>query len=98
FERLRAAELYPAWPAGGHFLWVPVGDLGLDGRQLADLLLRLKKVQIWPGHHFGPHSAGYIRISYAAEDGRLQQGLARMADFVHQLRATGPRDLETKAA
>ena len=89
FERVRGMGLKPDWPAGGHFLWVPIKDLGLDGAQFAAQLAQSKQVQVWPGHHFGPSGVGHVRISYAAEDGRLRQGLARMDDFVRQLQATG---------
>ncbi len=85
-ERLTAAGLRPAWPAGGFFLWVPVGHLGLTGRAFAARLLREKRVRVAPGELFGPGGAGYIRLSYAAEDGRLREGLGRVAALVGQLR------------
>jgi aspartate/methionine/tyrosine aminotransferase len=86
-ERLRAAGLNPPWPAGAFFLWVPVWELGLNGRDFAAALLREKKVRLTPGDLFGPSGAGYVRLSYAAEDGRLQEGLNRLADFVQGLRS-----------
>ncbi|HWG44680.1 MAG TPA: pyridoxal phosphate-dependent aminotransferase [Gemmataceae bacterium] len=82
FERLRAMELNPCWPAGGFFLWVPVWERGVSGRCFAEALLRERKVRVSPGELFGPSGAGYIRISYATEDGRLQEGLNRLADFL----------------
>jgi aspartate/methionine/tyrosine aminotransferase len=98
FERLQALGLKPDWPAGGFYLWVPVQELGLSGQQFAEQLLRTKKVRVWPGHHFGPSGGGHIRISYAAEDGRLRQGLARLGDFVGQLQATGRPAVQKWAA
>jgi aspartate/methionine/tyrosine aminotransferase len=86
FERLQAMGLQPAWPSGAFFLWVLVQPLGLDGRAFADRLLKMKKVLVWPGHHFGPGGAGHIRISYAQEDGRLREGLSRLADLVREIR------------
>jgi aspartate/methionine/tyrosine aminotransferase len=86
-ERLRAAGLNPPWPAGAFFLWVPVWELGLNGRDFTAALLREKKVRLTPGDLFGPSGAGYVRLSYAAEDGRLQEGLNRLADFVQGLRS-----------
>jgi aspartate/methionine/tyrosine aminotransferase len=87
FERLGAAGLNPPWPAGAFFLWVPVWELGLSGRAFAAALLRERKVRLTPGDLFGPGGAGYVRLSYAAEDGRLHEGLNRLADFVQSLRA-----------
>ncbi len=84
FARLQAMGLQPVWPAGAFFLWLPVVELGLSGRAFAEQLFQNKKVLVWPGEHFGPSGAGYVRLSYAAEDGRLRQGLARLAEFVQE--------------
>jgi aspartate/methionine/tyrosine aminotransferase len=86
FERLQALGLEPAWPAGAFFFWVPVRTLGLDGRAFAERLLRAKRVLVSPGHLFGPSGSGHVRLSYATEDGRLREGLSRLADFVQELR------------
>jgi aspartate/methionine/tyrosine aminotransferase len=82
YERLRAMELNPSWPAGGFFFWVPVWDRGVSGRQFAEGLRRERKVCVSPGDLFGPGGAGFIRISYAADEGRLQEGLNRLADYL----------------
>jgi aspartate/methionine/tyrosine aminotransferase len=87
FERLEAMELQPPWPAGGFFFWIPVWTLGLGGRDFAARLLRSKKVLLTPGEHFGPSGAGYVRLSYAGEDGRVREGLVRLAEFVRELQA-----------
>jgi aspartate/methionine/tyrosine aminotransferase len=89
FERLQALGLRPAWPAGAFFLWVPVWELGLRGAIFADLLLRQKKVLVTPGHLFGPSGTGYVRISYATEDGRLREGLSRLAEFLRGRQVEG---------
>jgi acetylornithine aminotransferase len=39
-----------------------------------------------PGTFFGPSGAGYVRLSFAAEDGRLREGLARLAEHLRELR------------
>jgi aspartate/methionine/tyrosine aminotransferase len=88
FERLRASGLKPEWPAGGFFLWVPVRDLGFGGQAFARRLLGEKKVLVSPGHLFGPSGSGYVRLSYATEDGRLREGLIRLADFIQGLQAS----------
>lgn len=86
-ERLQAMGLSPPCPAGAFFFWVPVWRLGLDGRSFAQGLLRAKKVLLTPGQPFGPSGAGYVRLSFAAEDGRLREGLLRLADYLEELRA-----------
>jgi aspartate/methionine/tyrosine aminotransferase len=70
-------------------VWVPVCGLGLDGRAFADRLLREKQVLVGPGCAFGPSGVGHIRISFAADDGRLREGLARLTVFVAALRNPG---------
>lgn len=91
FERLQGAGLRPPWPAGAFFFWVPVGHLGLDGRAFAEGLLRTKKVLVSPGKLFGPGGKSWVRISYATEDGRLREGLARLTEYVRELGPAGAR-------
>jgi aspartate/methionine/tyrosine aminotransferase len=85
-DKLRAMGLEPDRPAGGFFLWVPVAGLGLDGRAFAEQLYREERVQVGPGGAFGPGGAGHVRLSFAADDGRLREGLGRMAAFVARLK------------
>jgi aspartate/methionine/tyrosine aminotransferase len=75
-ERLTHLGLEPEWPAGGFFVWLPAA------RGFAEALLRSKKVLVWPGEHFGPSGAGHARLSLAGDEGRLREGLARIADFL----------------
>jgi aspartate/methionine/tyrosine aminotransferase len=88
WERLRAMDLNPAWPAGAFFFWVPVWEWGLTGRQFAEGLLHQQRVLLTPGDLFGPSGPGYVRLSYAADDGRLQEGLNRLAAYLESLQRT----------
>jgi aspartate/methionine/tyrosine aminotransferase len=97
YERLRGMAMKPIWPTGGFFLWVPVWELGVDGRTFADRLAREKKVLVTPGKPFGPCGTGYVRISYAVEDGRLREGLMRIAEFLRG-RDAPAADIEKWAA
>lgn len=87
-DRLRSLGLAPEWPAGGYFAWVPVTPLGIDGRTFAERLFRDFNVLVGPGHVYGPGGSGHIRLSFAADDGRLREGLGRLARFVNELRGT----------
>jgi aspartate/methionine/tyrosine aminotransferase len=89
-ERLRGLELNAVWPAGAFFVWVPVWQLGLSGREFAARLLRDKRVLVTPGDLFGPSGAGHVRISYATDDGRLREGLNRLGEFVQGLQGARP--------
>ncbi len=84
FERLRGMGLSPDWPAGAYFFWVGTDHLNLTGRAFAQQLLREQRVHVTPGHLFGPSGASRIRLSYACDDGRLREGLARLAKFVQR--------------
>jgi aspartate/methionine/tyrosine aminotransferase len=86
FDRLQAMNLPPAWPAGGFFFWVSVRDLGVNGRDFAERLLKDKKVLVTPGDLYGPSGKGSIRLSYAGDDGRVREGLKRFGEFVEMLR------------
>jgi aspartate/methionine/tyrosine aminotransferase len=88
-ERLRALGLSPAWPAGAFFVWLPVGHLAPSGRDFADALLRARGVRLLPGDLFGPGAEGHVRLSYAADEGRLEEGLNRLGEFVRGARQEG---------
>lgn len=85
-DRLRAMGLEPEAPGGGYFVWVPVAPLNLDGRTFAERLLREERVLVGPGVAFGPSGTNHVRVSFAADDGRLREGLSRMAAFVERLK------------
>jgi aspartate/methionine/tyrosine aminotransferase len=73
--------LQPEWPGGGYFVWIPAPE-GYDGRTFAEQLYREFNVLVGPGEVYGPNGRGYFRLSFAAEDGRLREGLARLAAFL----------------
>lgn len=90
FDRLRSIDLEPAWPAGAFFVWLPVWKLGLSGREFTAGLLDEKDVLVTPGDLFGPSGPGYIRISYAGDDGRLHEGIQRLTEYVLGLQGVQP--------
>jgi aspartate/methionine/tyrosine aminotransferase len=96
-ERLLALGLRSDLPSGAFFFWVPVQGLGRSGRAFAQELRRVKKVLVWPGEFFGPSGRGHIRLSYAVEDGRLREGLARLGEFVRLLQDGAPAGLPRAA-
>ncbi len=72
--------------AGGLFVWLSVAALGLTGRAFAERLYADKRVLVAPGELYGPGGDGHVRLSMAADDGRLREGLGRLAEFVADLR------------
>lgn len=80
-DRLQEMRLEP-WPAAaGFFFWVPAPN-GEPGKDFAQRLLNATGVLVNPGHVFGPSGRSFVRISYATDEGRLREGLNRLAEFV----------------
>jgi aspartate/methionine/tyrosine aminotransferase len=96
-ERLQSMGLQPLWPAGGFFVWLPIRDLGVSGIEFARRLLQSKKVLVTPGEFFGPGGQGHVRISYATDDGRLREGLTRLADFVRDINGSPVQNMRKAA-
>jgi aspartate/methionine/tyrosine aminotransferase len=97
YERLQALGLKPDWPAGAFFFWFSVQPLGLSGREFAERLLRSTKVLVSPGKFFGPSGTGQVRLSYAAEDGRLREGLTRLGEWMKNLERSGESGVKQAA-
>jgi aspartate/methionine/tyrosine aminotransferase len=80
-ERLRGMGLDPWEARGGFFVWAPVPG-GESGREFAQRLLRETGVLVNPGAPFGPTGDWFVRISFATDEGRLREGLNRLARFL----------------
>lgn len=85
-DRLRGMGFTCASPSGGFYVWASVSAFGMTGRAFADRLLREQRVRVGPGEVCGSGGTNFVRISFAAEDGRLREGLGRLAAFVTSLR------------
>ena len=92
-DRLLAMGLEPALPAAGFFFWLPVPSGWDSGRALADALLAVHRVRVAPGDLFGPSGSRHVRLSFVTDDGRLEEGLNRLAQLVQ-----GQRRRARKAA
>jgi len=79
-DRLRDLGLQPWSAAGGFFVWVPMK--GETGEEFAQRLLTHTGVLVNPGKPFGPSGQHFVRISYAADEGRLREGLNRLEGFL----------------
>jgi aspartate/methionine/tyrosine aminotransferase len=80
--------LVPITPKGAFYVMVDVSDTGLSGMDFAKRLLEEHFVATVPAMGFGGDCADLIRISYAASDEDIQEGLARMKQFVQGLMDT----------
>lgn len=67
---------------GTLYMLLDVGQFGFDGGlDFAVDFLRSHKVSISPGSVFGPGGSGMVRISLAADDEKIVDGIARLADY-----------------
>ena len=99
YRRRRAAALEAAdgaglravAPDGTLYMLVDVSDAGLDDLDFALSLLRSHAVSVAPGSVFGPAGRGWARISLAAEEAKIAEGLHRMGEAVREGEAVRAR-------
>ena len=77
-------------PAGAFYTWVDVSAAGLGAREFALRLLAEESVALAPGTAFGPGGEGYVRLSLAASDADLVEGVTRLARLWHRLQEQVP--------
>jgi len=81
---LRDAELFVTEPRGAFYCMADITPSGLGSRDFAFKLLRGRGVAVAPGSAFGEVARDAVRISLASSDTDLQEGVGRLADFVHR--------------
>lgn len=69
-------------PEGAFYLWVPLGERIRDSVAFCRSLIERERVAVAPGSTFGPAGSGAIRVSLAAADEKIEEGLVRIARFV----------------
>ena len=76
--------LTPITPKGAFYVTVDVSATGMNGMDFANRLLEEKFVATVPAIAFNGDTASLIRISYAASDEDIQEGLKRLEAFVRE--------------
>lgn len=69
-------------PAGAFYAFPNISGTGLTARQIQDGLLEESGVATIAGTSFGLHGEGYLRLSFAAEDGAILEALGRMKEWL----------------
>ncbi len=72
-------------PQGAFYVFPNVRACGLTSEELANLLLDQAGVALLPGTAFGTCGEGYLRLSYAASIGDIEQALERMQSVFERL-------------
>lgn len=73
-------------PKGAFYVFPDISGTGLSSREFSLRLLEEKKVAVVPGTAFGPDGEGFVRCSYATGLAQIREAMARMAEFVKELR------------
>ncbi len=69
-------------PKGAFYLFIDIHNLGLDSLTLAERLLSEAKVSMVPGSVYGKCGEGYLRMTLAAYDGVIKQGIIGLIDWI----------------
>jgi aspartate/methionine/tyrosine aminotransferase len=74
-----------AAPGGAFYAFPDVSAVPLDADALAARLLDEAGVAVLPGSDFGEAGRGHLRLSFAAAQASLREGLARIGAFLREL-------------
>jgi len=86
-EGLHQLGLVAFRPAGAFYTWVDIAGSGLGAREFALQLLAEESVAVAPGTAFGDQGQGFVRLSLAASEGDLAEGVTRLAALCNRLRS-----------
>ena len=75
---LREFDLYRYTPGGAFYLLVDISSTGADSGEFAIELVEKHGVAVAPGNTFGANCGNHIRISYAAPEEDVREGLTRI--------------------
>ena len=73
-------------PFGAFYVFPCIKEFGMTSESFAFALLDAKKLAVVPGSAFGESGEGFVRISYAYSLKKLKTAMARLAEFVQELR------------
>lgn len=71
-------------PGGAFYVFPNIRGTGMDDITFADKMLEEEGVALLPGSSFGNTGAGYVRLCYATNRERIQEGLRRMKAFLER--------------
>lgn len=83
-EVLRENDLYQYTPGGAFYLLVDISATGMDSRDFAIQLLEEKKVAVAPGNTFGKMCSNHVRLSFAATEDDIREGLKRICAMIRE--------------
>ncbi len=73
-------------PEGAFYVFPCIKSTGLSSEEFCERLVYEKKVAVVPGSAFGQSGEGFVRVSYAYSVNHLKTGLARIGEFLEELK------------
>lgn len=87
YKRLKEIEGFNcALPKGAFYVFPNIRKFNQSSEKFAEFLAKNARVATVPGSAFGSYGEGYLRISYAAAYGKLEEALDRIEEAVKNLR------------
>jgi len=85
-ENLNRIGLTCFEPKGAFYVFPCIQSTGLTSEEFCERFLMEEKVAVIPGNAFGPGGEGYVRACYAASMKDIAESIARMDNFLTNLR------------
>ena len=85
-EGLRRIGLSCFEPKGAFYVFPDIRSTGLSSEEFCERFLMEEKVAVIPGNAFGPGGEGFVRACYAASMKDIAESIARMDNFLTNLR------------
>ena len=83
----RIQGLHAGLPEGAFYLFINIKELGVPAGEFARILLEEQLTAVVPGTVFGRNGEGHIRLSFAASEEELKEGVSRRkkaAELLHK--------------
>lgn len=91
-ENLNRIGLTCFEPKGAFYVFPCIQSTGLTSEEFCERFLMEEKVAVIPGSAFGPGGEGYVRACYAASMKDIAESIARMDNFLTNLRRKQGRE------
>ena len=85
-ENLNRIGLSCFEPKGAFYVFPDIRSTGLSSEEFCERFLMEEKVAVIPGNAFGPGGGGFVRACYAASMMDIAESIARMDNFLTNLR------------
>lgn len=73
-------------PLGAFYVFPSIKSTGMTSAQFCEKLLYEKRVALVPGSAFGESGEGHIRASYCYSVGHIKEALARVGEFLKEIK------------